>query len=139
MQTRRWVNQSQPQTLVIATWLLYLQAAFGLLFGIDPFYGLVFGGGTMLLVRLFLGAGGVAAGYGIANEEGWGYRLGLAVAALPLAVRIYICFRYQLNPLRFDLIPIMFDVALFALLLHPMSREYERVWFSKKPRGGRGR
>jgi hypothetical protein len=27
------------------------------------------------------------------------------------------------------LISLVFPVALFALLLHPMSRDYQRIWF----------
>ena len=27
------------------------------------------------------------------------------------------------------IISFLFDVALVALLLHPMSREYQRIWF----------
>ncbi len=27
------------------------------------------------------------------------------------------------------LIPLAFTVALFALLLHPQSRDYQRIWF----------
>jgi hypothetical protein len=73
--------------------------------------------------------GGAAAGYGIANERKWGYRLGVVVAATPLAVLLYVCVRHQVSPLNFDLIPILFNIALFALLVHPQSREYERIWF----------
>jgi hypothetical protein len=28
-----------------------------------------------------------------------------------------------------DLITLMFEIALLALLLHPQSREYQRIWF----------
>ena len=28
-----------------------------------------------------------------------------------------------------NIINLMFAVALVALLLHPMSRDYERIWF----------
>ena len=131
MSDRRWVNQSQPQTLVIAVFLLYIQAAFALLFGIDPAYRFVLDDSLFVLARFLLfGAGSVAAAYGIANEQKWGYQLGVAVAAAPLLLRMWISLKYQINPLRFDLIPLMFDIALFALLVHPMSREYQRIWFS---------
>jgi hypothetical protein len=29
----------------------------------------------------------------------------------------------------FSILTILFDVALFFLLVHPMSRQYVRVWF----------
>ena len=135
MPDRRWVNQSQPQTLVIAVFLLYIQAGFSILFGIDPNYRLVLDPVPFAVARFLLfGAGGVAAGYGIANEQKWGYQLGVAVAAVPLLLRLWISLKYQINPLRFDLIPLMFDIALFALLVHPMSREYQKIWFTNARR-----
>lgn len=127
MQARRWVNQSQPQTLVIAVYLLYFRAVFGLLFNIDRYYSALPGGST--LPRLLVVLGGAAAGYGIANEKKWGYQLGVAVAALPLVAQAYIVLRYQVSPLSLNLLGLLFDVALFALLLHPQSRDYERTWF----------
>ena len=33
METRRWTNPTQPQTLQIAVFLLYIEAVFGVLFG----------------------------------------------------------------------------------------------------------
>lgn len=114
MQTRRWVNQSQPQTLYIATFLLYVNAAMLALFG-----------GLFSLVGLVLIALGVGGGYGIANERKLGYAAGLAAAAAPFVFNLLL----HGNPLAGDPISIMFDIALVALLLHPMSREYQRIWF----------
>jgi hypothetical protein len=131
METRRWMNQSQPQTLVIAVFLLYARAFFTLLFGLDPLVEIAFAnsGAVSNLLRLFVVAGGVGAGYGIANERKWGYYLGIAVAALPLLARVYVSFKLQVNPLSFDLVGLLFDGALFALLVHTQSREYQRIWF----------
>ena len=28
-----------------------------------------------------------------------------------------------------DILSLMFEIALVLLLLHPQSREYERIWF----------
>ena len=117
MQTRRWVDPSQPQTLQIAVFLLYAQAVLLLLFGafLNP-------------IGLALIAGGLGAGYGIANEQKWGYGLGLVVAFFPFIFRI----AYDgLNHVfaTGDVIELMFEVALVLLLLHPQSREYERIWF----------
>ena len=128
MQTRRWVNPTQPQTMQIAVFLLYFTAASLLLFGLDTQYRVVFKD-SITLLRLLLPVGAVAAGWGIANEKKWAYPLGIAVAALPLAVRIYISFKYEVSPLDYDLIGLLFDVALIALLLHPQSRDYQRIWF----------
>ena len=117
METRRWINQSQPQTLVIAVFLLYANAFFAVF--------------DMLSYRFFavlsLGivAAAVAAGYGIANERKWAYYLGIAVAFMPFLLRLY----YGIGLLSGNVISLMFDIALVALLVHPQSREYQRIWF----------
>lgn len=145
MQTRRWLNQSQPQTLVIAVFLLYISAAFTFLFfnerpiylvaacGERVFFDCAFETPVSLL-RLLLPVAGVAAGWGIANERRWAYNLGIAVAALPLVARLVFSIRTGTSPLNVDLIGLMFDVALFALLIHPQSREYQRIWFTPSRR-----
>ena len=115
---RRWTNPSQPQTLQIAVFLLYLDAAFGAL--------------NMLLIGLPLlaiaiGGGGVAAGYGIANEKRWGYVLGLVMAFLPFGLRVL--FGGADAVFATNVLSLMFEIALVALLIHPQSRDYQRVWF----------
>ena len=78
-------------------------------------------------VGLAVIAGGIGAGYGIANEHKWGYGLGLLVAFFPFVARIALD---GINHVfTTDLISLMFEVALVVLLLHPQSREYERIWF----------
>ncbi len=117
METRRWTNPTQPQTLQIAVFLLYISAVFGVL-GLN-------------LISLLLAVGEAGAGFGIANERKWGYRLGVGVAAfglLPAALYILNNGIGSILNLVF-LISIVFPVALFALLVHPMSREYQRIWF----------
>jgi hypothetical protein len=117
MQTRRWLNQGQPQTLQIAVFLLYFNAVFGVF--------------DMLSFRVFApllfasAAGQVGGGYGIANEKKWGYYLGVAMAFLPFALRLY----YGVPLAGGSLLNLLFEVALIALLLHPQSRDYERIWF----------
>jgi hypothetical protein len=118
MASRRFLNPAQPQTLVIAVYLLYLDAAF-LLFAM-----LVDGSFPPLLLGLVVG--GIAAGYGISNEFKWAYLLGIAMAVLPFLLR----FIDTGNPLAApSLINLMFQIALVALLLHPQSRDYQRIWF----------
>jgi hypothetical protein len=114
METRRWTNPTQPQTLQIAVFLLYIDAFFGVLFGqvLHP-------------VGLVLVVGSAAAGYGIANERRWGYNLGLAMAALPFAWRL----AAGVSLLGYSIVNLMFEIALVALLLHPQSRDYQRIWF----------
>jgi hypothetical protein len=117
METRRWTNPSQPQTLQIAVILLYINAVFGLLLGS---VGLLF-------VVAF-----AAGGFGIANEKKWGYWLAVGAAGLRLLVYVPFVldegFGAVLNLSL--LLALVFPVALFALLVHPMSRSYQRIWFT---------
>lgn len=130
MQSRRWLNQSQPQTLVIACFLLYINAAFGVL-NLLSAGGISFTGLSSFYLVLALAyyvitiGGGIGAGYGIANERKWGYLLGLGTAFSPFVLALIIYHR----PLAGGLINIIFEIALVALLLHPQSREYEKIWF----------
>ena len=117
METRRWINQSQPQTLVIATFLLYFNAAI-LLFNMLSFRSV-----DGLFVAIV--AGSVGAGYGIANERKWGYYLGVVMALVPFILRLL----YGGGLIGGDMINFLFEVALVALLVHPQSRDYERIWF----------
>jgi hypothetical protein len=114
----RFLNQYQPQTLVIATIFCYWDAISGLIFGVVAENALL---GLITIVGLALG------GFGIANEKKWGY--GLAVVAAVVQVLLLIALVGG-DVLRFPLIlNLMFDGALVALLLHPQSREYQRIWF----------
>jgi hypothetical protein len=115
MQTRRWLDPSQPQTLQIAVFLLYAQAVVSLIFG--EFF--VF----LLVAKL----AGIPAGYGIANERKWAYGLGIVVAFAPFVVRIV--YDGLNRVFSTDLLSLLFEIALVLLLLHPQSREYERIWF----------
>ncbi len=108
---QRFFDPSQPQTLQIATMLLYLDAAFAFL-------------GLLLLYAVAYGA----AGYGMANGKKWGYGLALAVAVLRL-VDLMAGSSID-NVIRYETIDLMFSVALLALLLHPQSREYQKIWYS---------
>ncbi len=122
METRRWTNPTQPQTLQIAVFLLYIEAVFGVLFG-QIFWLPPFG--------LLIVAGQAAGGFGIANEKKWGYRLAVTVAALALVPAVLIVLSDGVSSILniSFLISLVFPVALFALLVHPMSRDYQRIWF----------
>jgi hypothetical protein len=118
-ETRRWVNPAQPQTLQIAVFLLYINAAFALL-------DMLLYPSARSLFSILLIAAGVAAGYNIANERKFGYALGIVMAFLPFGLRFFLFG----NPLEgAGLISLVFEIALVALLLHPMSRDYQRIWF----------
>ena len=113
MNDRKFVNQFQPQTLFIATVLLYINAVFAFL-SFSP---------LSLLLAVALAGGG----YGIANEKRWGYGLAVGVAVLQVVVLLLF---FRSDVLEFPIIlSLIFDAALVALLLHPESRQYQRIWF----------
>lgn len=113
MNDKKFVNQFQPQTLFIATVLLYINAVFDLL-SFSP---------LLMLAAVLLALGG----YGIANELRWGYSLAVAVSIFRVIVLFVV---FGMDAFGFPLIlTLLFDGALVALLLHPESREYQRIWF----------
>lgn len=117
---QRWTNPSHPQTLQIAVFLLYASAVFSVL------YGTVF---TPL--GFLIAAGTVFGGLGIANDKRWGYNLALVISVLGLLPFVILAASDGVTELLdpFVLIAMVFPVARFALLVHPMSREYQRIWF----------
>jgi hypothetical protein len=113
----RWINPHQPQTLMSAVILCYIQAFFVLIsFG---FLGPL---GLFILVGM---AGG---GFGVANEKKWGYTLAVAAAVLEVVLFVVHGGLGALGNLSV-LLTFAFDVLLVVLLMHPMSRSYERTWF----------
>jgi hypothetical protein len=112
MPSNRWVDRTQPQTLMMATVLMYINAALGVLFGLAFV--------SPLLAVLVLGP--IAAGWGIANEKKWGYWLGLS---LTLVEVVYLLLHVWYG----SIITLLFYIALAALLLHPDSRSYRKTWF----------
>ena len=96
--------------------LLYIGAAVDVLFGGLGAIGLLIAGARV-------GAGGA-----IASEKRWGYQLGVGVAFTPIiltALLVGIADMFQIGVL----LALAFDIILAVLLLHPLSREYQRVWF----------
>ena len=114
----RWVNPSQPQTLYGATILCYIDAVFGVLFGVIA---------TSVLLGLLTVVGLAAGGFGIANEKKWGYAVAVGGAVLQVVLLLAVFGIEVFTTLV--IISFLFDAALVALLLHPMSREYQRIWF----------
>jgi hypothetical protein len=108
----RWIDRTQPQTLMMATIIMYINAALGLISGEVLYFPL----GTVLII------GQVASGLGVANEKKWGYWLGVGLVAFWVA---YIVLHFSFV----GIITLLFYGALLALLLHPQSRAYRRVWF----------
>ncbi len=117
MEPRRWLDQSQPQTLQNAVVLCYINAGLSLLFGL-----LAGGVGLLLLLPVVLGVGG----YGIANEKKWGYWTAVIVSGLALADALLVM---ALAPGFGAILNLLFIGVLVALLLHPISRHYQKLWF----------
>lgn len=111
MATHRWLDRTQPQTLQMATLLLYINAALAVitLQLLNPV------GAVMIIVE-------VVGAWGIANEKKLGYWLAVAGAVLGLALTV-LAFSFG------AILILIFWAALVALLLHPQSRSYRRVWF----------
>jgi len=134
---RRWFDRMAPQTLQIATMLLYLNGFFAVIGFMDKSdwvgYARVDKGTIGTVVGLVVVVSFIASGLLMANDRRAGYRLGLVAAFSPFLLRFWI-----LSDSRFDLwdrisggntVSLLFDVALCALLLHPTSREHQRVWY----------
>ena len=115
---QRFFDPSQPQTLQIATFLLYLDAALMVL------RGAIFG-----FPGLILAVASAGSAYGMANTRKWGYGLALAVAVLGLVLP-FLFGASLTNLVRYSTVEFMLAVALVLLLVHPQSREYQRIWFS---------
>ena len=115
MNEYRFLNPSQPQTLVNATILCYIQA----------FFGLIGSGGLAAIILISVGQG--IGGFGIANEKRWGYGLALGSGILNVVAWLYF---FGSDVFTFPIIiSFAFAVLLVALLVHPMSRDYQRIWF----------
>ena len=139
METRRWYDPNVPQTLAIAQILLYINGVFALLFG-----GLG-GRGSVLIRLLFLAsiAAYIFGAYGIANGKKLGWQVAVVAAFSPFILRfvntlIALDFlplseriRYVIGIGRYGggLLNAIFDIALIALQLHPMSRNHQKIWF----------
>jgi len=130
MSQRRWFNPNVPQTLYIAQFLLYFDAFWAGL-------GILFGGGLGLLGVIALAAY-VYGAYGIANELKRGYQVAVVASFIPLFLRVVVAtvsgdgIFGDLGFILFStsVLNVIFEYALIALLLHPMSREHQKVWFT---------
>lgn len=133
---RKWFDRMQPQTLQIATWLLYINGFFALVELID-------GGDVLYYFRqryafgFFLGllvvVAYVAGAYLMANERKIGWRIAVAASASPFVLTL-VAYTQLDAPWRYrlfgaSLLSFAFDVAALALLLHPQSKEHQRIWY----------
>lgn len=130
MSGRRWFNSSLPQTLQIANILLYLNA---FLLLIDTLGGGRDLGGVLMLLLAGSIVACVLGGLGLANEQKRGYQVAILAAFSPFIVRAYLAYEFGLGLgfiLGFNqLLSLLFEVALIALLLHTQSKSYVKTWF----------
>lgn len=135
---RKWFDRLQPQTLQIATLLLYLNGFFALIGLVDESdwigFARVTKGGLGLVVGLAVVAAHVLGGFLMANDRRLGYWFGLAAAFSPFLLRFWVLADFEGIGLwdrisGNNTLSLIFEVALCALLLHPHSREHQRVWY----------
>jgi hypothetical protein len=112
----------------MATVLCYLEAGLGVLGLFTPLGSsltdvlIVFPPiGFVVLVGL------AAGGWGIANEKKWAYPATIGASVL-LVLAFLVLARGNLFSL-WAIVSLFFDVILVVLLVHPMSRDYQRIWF----------
>jgi hypothetical protein len=125
---KKWFDRMQPQTLQIATWLLYINGFFALanfmdsqmeigyirqVYAFGPVYGLV------------VIAAHVLGGLLMANDLKIGYKIALVAAFSPFVSNLIV---YQ-SLIAHSFLNAAFDIALIALLLHTQSRAHQKVWF----------
>jgi hypothetical protein len=145
---RRWFDRMQPQTLQLATWLLYFDGFFGMVTLLDGsgYQGfLVRRYAIGFIVCFSVVVAYVAGGLLMANERRLGYRIAVAAAFSPFILRIWALRGAQSTfnfggdvslldyltgrPFGLSYLTVLFDIALVALLLHRQSREHARIWF----------
>lgn len=126
MELQRWTNPHQPQTLQIGVFLMYIRAVFVVLPGFLTTYDY-----WAQPIPILAAAGLVLGGLGTANNKRWGYRLAVGVTALG----VYPLARWLIDVgpravVDFDFVLIaLFPVAQLIVLLHPLSRNHQRIWF----------
>lgn len=138
LDVRKWFDRMQPQTLQIATWLLYINGFFALVgyLGTEDWIG--YARATKGLVGGVAGLGVIACfvlgGFLMANDRRLGYRLALIGAFSPFILRLWVLWDFAgistVDKITGNnAISFLFDAALCALLLHPQSREHQRLWY----------
>ena len=139
---RRWFDRMQPQTLQIATWLLYLNGFFLLIDVVDNsdylgYFRVQYGWGLPLGVAVVVLH--AAGGWLMANDRKLGWKLAVAASFTPFVLRFiaYSDIERQLNGsislyrklTGGSTLSVIFEVALCALLLHPHSRQHQKIWY----------
>lgn len=132
---KRWFDRMQPQTLQIATWLLYLNGLFLFIDITDMsdvlgYYRWRYGA-LGVLIGIVTVLGHVGGAWLMANDRRLGWRIAVAAAFAPFVLRIigYSGAGLVDRITGGSTINALFEAALCALLLHPHSRQHQRVWY----------
>lgn len=112
---RRWVDQSQPQTLQGAVVFSYLNAVLAII------YSLVLHAPFLIAFLLM-----ALAAFGIANGRKLAYWGGVVLACVYLLGELALL---ALGRSLGGILDLLFAGILVVLLLHPDSRNYVRTWF----------
>lgn len=134
---KKWFDRMQPQTIAIATWLLYFEGGFTFLYWLDGAdihgYWKQMGGPFAVLAFLSILAFPLA-GFLMANGKKLGWYLGLVASFSPFFLRAawkldnYTNWTWQFVITGRSYVNFLFEAALCALLLHNMSRSYVKAW-----------
>lgn len=139
---RKWFDRMQPQTLQIASMLLYLNGFFALISVIDTtdYLGYIRSRFTLgLIVGLVVVALHALSGLFMANDLKLGYKFAIAAAFSPFVLRFWAYTDLE-NTSRISTtlyrklsggstLSLIFEVALCALILHPQSRSHQKIWY----------
>lgn len=124
---------------MISQFLLYFDAVFLALAALGLGGGITIPGSEALGRLVFLAAAAANAfgAFGIANEMKRGYQVAVVASFLPIAMRLVLVLLYGslIRDATFYLLPggvlnAIFVYALIALLLHPQSRDHQRIYFT---------
>lgn len=138
---KRWFDRMFPQTLQIATWLLYLNGFFALLAWFDNRDEIGYLRGVNVLGALFgliTIVAYAAGGFLMANGLRLGYRIAIFAAISPFIINIWAYWDFGKLPgtnvglsdfiFGNSVFNFIFNAALVALLLHRHSANHAKIW-----------
>lgn len=139
---RKWFDRMQPQTLQIAAMLLYLNGFFALISVIDTtdYLGYLRNRFSLgVVVGLIIVALHALSGLLMANDLKLGYKFAIIAAFSPFALRFWAYTDLEnVSGIGSSLyrklsggstISLVFEIALCALILHPQSRNHQKIWY----------
>ena len=139
---RKWFDRMQPQTLQIAAMLLYLNGFFALISVIDKtdYLGHLRGRFSFgLVIGLVVVALHALSGIFMANDLKLGYKFAIVAAFSPFVLRYWAFSDLErISSFKFSFydkltggstLSLIFEVALCALILHPQSRNHQKIWY----------